>query len=38
MIRNGENAMAKMEGGVKILLDIDRVLGAGEIAEMEKSR
>jgi hypothetical protein len=27
--------MAKMEGGVKILLDIDRVLGAGEIAKLE---
>ena len=27
--------MAKMEGGVKILLDIDRVLGAGEIAKIE---
>ncbi len=27
--------MAKMEGEVKILLDIDRVLGAGEIAKIE---
>jgi purine-binding chemotaxis protein CheW len=29
--------MAKMEGGVKILLDIDRVLGAGEIARIENT-
>jgi len=29
--------MAKMEGGVKILLDIDRVLGSQEIAVMEKA-
>ena len=29
--------MAKMEGGVKILLDIDRVLGPDEIAVMEKA-
>jgi purine-binding chemotaxis protein CheW len=29
--------MAKMEGGVKILLDIDRVLGNQEIAAMEKA-
>ena len=29
--------MAKMEGGLKILLDIDRVLGAQEIAELEKA-
>jgi purine-binding chemotaxis protein CheW len=29
--------MAKMEGGVKILLDIDRVLGAGEIAKIEQT-
>lgn len=28
--------MAKMEGGVKILLDIDRVLAAEEIARIEK--
>ena len=27
--------MAKMEGGVKILLDIDRVLNTGEIAAIE---
>lgn len=27
--------MAKMEGGVKILLDIDRVLSEGEIADLE---
>ena len=29
--------MAKMEGGVKILLDIDRVLSAGEVAALEKA-
>jgi purine-binding chemotaxis protein CheW len=29
--------MAKMEGGVKILLDIDRVLTAEEIAVLEKA-
>ncbi len=29
--------MAKMEGGVKILLDIDRVLSEGEIAVLEKA-
>ncbi len=29
--------MAKMDGGVKILLDIDRVLSAGEIAALEKA-
>ena len=29
--------MAKMEGGVKILLDIDRVLSAEEIAVLEKA-
>jgi len=29
--------MAKMEGGVKILLDIDRVLNADEIAVLEKA-
>ena len=29
--------MAKMEGGVKILLDIDRVLSTEEVAELEKS-
>ena len=29
--------MAKMEGGVKILLDIDKVLSEGEIAELEKA-
>jgi purine-binding chemotaxis protein CheW len=29
--------MAKMEGGVKILLDIDRVLSADEIAVMDKA-
>ncbi len=29
--------MAKMEGGVKILLDIDRVLSAMEISELEKA-
>jgi len=29
--------MAKMEGGVKILLDIDRVLGAEEISRLEKA-
>ena len=29
--------MAKMEGGVKILLDIDRVLSAEEIADLEKT-
>lgn len=29
-------AMAKMEGGVKILLDIDRVLNTEEVAAMEK--
>jgi len=29
--------MAKMEGGVKILLDIDKVLTAEEIAELKKS-
>ncbi|MCF8082634.1 MAG: chemotaxis protein CheW [Deltaproteobacteria bacterium] len=26
--------MAKVEGGIKLLLDIDRVLGAGEVAEI----
>ncbi len=29
--------MAKMEGGVKILLDIDKVLSAGEISVLEKA-
>ncbi len=29
--------MAKMEGGVKILLDIDRVLSAEEVATLEKA-
>jgi purine-binding chemotaxis protein CheW len=29
--------MAKMEGGVKILLDIDKVLSDGEIAALEKA-
>ncbi len=29
--------MAKMEGGVKILLDIDKVLNADEIAVLEKA-
>ena len=29
--------MAKMEGGVKILLDIDRVLSTEEIADLEKT-
>ena len=29
--------MAKMEGGVKILLDIDRVLSDGEIADLENA-
>jgi purine-binding chemotaxis protein CheW len=29
--------MAKMDGGVKILLDIDRVLSAEEIAVVEKA-
>jgi purine-binding chemotaxis protein CheW len=29
--------MAKMEGGVKILLDIDQVLSAEEIAELKKA-
>ena len=29
--------MAKMEGGVKILLDIDRVLNAEEIAALERA-
>ncbi len=29
--------MAKMEGGVKILLDIDRVLSAGEVDALEKA-
>jgi purine-binding chemotaxis protein CheW len=29
--------MAKMEGGVKILLDIDRVLGSEEIAALERA-
>ncbi len=29
--------MAKMEGGVKILLDIDRVLSANEIKALEKT-
>ncbi len=29
--------MAKMEGGVKILLDIDRVLSTEEIATLEKA-
>lgn len=29
--------MAKMEGGVKILLDIDRVLNASEISAIEQS-
>ncbi len=28
--------MAKMEGGVKILLDIDSVLSSGEITELEQ--
>jgi purine-binding chemotaxis protein CheW len=30
--------MAKMEGGVKILLDIDQVLSKDEIGELEKAR
>jgi purine-binding chemotaxis protein CheW len=29
--------MAKMEGGVKILLDIDRVLSEAEISDLEKA-
>jgi len=29
--------MAKMEGGVKILLDIDRVLHAGEVSMLQKA-
>jgi purine-binding chemotaxis protein CheW len=29
--------MAKMEGGVKILLDIDQVLSAEEISELRKA-
>ena len=29
--------MAKMEGGVKILLDIDKVLSGGEITALEKA-
>jgi hypothetical protein len=29
--------MAKMEGGVKILLDIDRVLSAEEIVALKKA-
>jgi purine-binding chemotaxis protein CheW len=29
--------MAKMEGGVKILLDIDRVLSTQEVAQLEKA-
>ena len=29
--------MAKMEGGVKILLDIDRVLSAGEVEALRKA-
>jgi len=29
--------MAKMEGGVKILLDIDRVLNSEEISVLEKA-
>jgi len=29
--------MAKMEGGVKILLDIDRVLSEGDIADLESA-
>ncbi len=29
--------MAKMEGGVKILLDIDQVLSAAEVAALEKA-
>lgn len=29
--------MAKMDGGVKILLDIDRVLSAQEVAELESA-
>jgi hypothetical protein len=29
--------MAKMEGGVKILLDIDQVLSAEEVAALEKA-
>ncbi len=29
--------MAKMEGGVKILLDIDRVLSSEEVATLEKA-
>jgi len=28
--------MAKMEGGVKILLDIDRVLSQEEVTQLEK--
>ncbi|MBF0469405.1 MAG: purine-binding chemotaxis protein CheW [Desulfamplus sp.] len=30
--------MAKLEGGVKILLDIDKVLSSGEISMLEQSR
>jgi hypothetical protein len=29
--------MAKMEGGVKILLDIDRVLSSEEVVLLEKA-
>ena len=29
--------MAKMDGGIKILLDIDQVLSAGEISALEKA-
>ncbi len=29
--------MAKIEGGVKILLDIDRVLSAEEVAALDKA-
>jgi purine-binding chemotaxis protein CheW len=31
------HGMAKMEGGVKILLDIDRVLSAGEVSVLEEA-
>ena len=30
-------SMAKMEGGVKILLDIDRMLSGEEVAVLEKA-
>jgi purine-binding chemotaxis protein CheW len=31
------HGMAKMEGGVKILLDIDKVLSAEEVSDLEKA-